>query len=682
MSLNPFADGLNNNYSTFIVKNNNLRKTVKVMGINIAPGNSYNLMSLPGVTEADIKVSLLKGVLKRKLALGEISITSSDLDLSTLNDSQLSFLQNSSINYGVLPTGGLYKIIYPNDDGTDDASQIMTALNSSAYKYTIVLSPINKNGARANFLIKSRITVPSGSNIIGLPGTVIKSTITPDSSPQNAVFWATLGTGVASTLAATPTVGSSSISVNADICAINDYILIQTGLIVATYKVIAKSGVGPFTYTLERPIVFTAFASGNDVRRVVSLPRDITIDGNGMLVSGTATRLFQFSGSHNVHLKNINIDATYGMATDLVCSFDVGGWFNSFENVNVDCNGVGTEGLALESQERSLITNCTIRKASAYGIVAYDSVFCDVVSCKTFLCNGGFVFTADGNVIGSLSCRAINCEAYNSTASGFTAINGSSRCQFIGCSAKYNATGIVIGDPGSTVMGSIIDSCDLSNNATGYAQGGTTRNSLISNIDTSGCTAYGININSGSDASISGWTHNGAMTGGNSILISAGSINITNARIVTTNAALNTFVISGGVCNILNSYVSSPAGSNMINAQAGVVKVAFTVLTGGGIGLYVNGGTIRRGEHNDFSGCTAQVTYSSGQINEGIVVLNGSTPVAVAFTDMKTTDKVTLFRTTNGGTPGINPLVTINNGVGFSVTGAALDTSTYTYRII
>ena len=128
MSLNPFADGLNNNYSTFIVKNNNLRKTVKVMGINIAPGNSYNLMSLPGVTEADVKVSLLKGVLKRKLALGEISITSTDIDLSTLNDTQLSFLQNNSVNYGVLPTGGLYKIIYPNDDGTDDALQILDGI--------------------------------------------------------------------------------------------------------------------------------------------------------------------------------------------------------------------------------------------------------------------------------------------------------------------------------------------------------------------------------------------------------------------------------------------------------------------------------------------------------------------------------------------------------------------------
>ena len=78
MSLNPFADGLNNNYSTFIVKNNNARKTVSVMGIRIAPGNSYNLMALEGVTESDIKVSLLKGVLKRKLNLGEISITFPD----------------------------------------------------------------------------------------------------------------------------------------------------------------------------------------------------------------------------------------------------------------------------------------------------------------------------------------------------------------------------------------------------------------------------------------------------------------------------------------------------------------------------------------------------------------------------------------------------------------------------
>lgn len=94
--MNPFADGINN-ASTFIVKNINARKTVKVMGVNIAPGNSYNLMSLEGVTESDIKVSLLKGVLKRKINLNELQVTSCDLDLTGFNTTQNTFIVNKSI---------------------------------------------------------------------------------------------------------------------------------------------------------------------------------------------------------------------------------------------------------------------------------------------------------------------------------------------------------------------------------------------------------------------------------------------------------------------------------------------------------------------------------------------------------------------------------------------------------
>lgn len=35
--MNPFADGLNNSSSTFIVKNNS-KKSIAVMGIRIPPG--------------------------------------------------------------------------------------------------------------------------------------------------------------------------------------------------------------------------------------------------------------------------------------------------------------------------------------------------------------------------------------------------------------------------------------------------------------------------------------------------------------------------------------------------------------------------------------------------------------------------------------------------------------------
>lgn len=100
MALNPFADGINN-ASNFTVQNIS-NKTVRVMGINISPGNSYNLMNLEGVTETDIKVSLLKGVLKRKLSNNEITITSSDLDLTTKNYTQGNFLTTKTTSVNAL----------------------------------------------------------------------------------------------------------------------------------------------------------------------------------------------------------------------------------------------------------------------------------------------------------------------------------------------------------------------------------------------------------------------------------------------------------------------------------------------------------------------------------------------------------------------------------------------------
>jgi len=100
MALNPFADGINN-ASNFTVQNIS-NKTVRVMGINISPGNSYNLMNLEGVTETDIKVSLLKGVLKRKLSNNEITIVSSDLDLTTKNYTQGSFLTTKTTSTNAL----------------------------------------------------------------------------------------------------------------------------------------------------------------------------------------------------------------------------------------------------------------------------------------------------------------------------------------------------------------------------------------------------------------------------------------------------------------------------------------------------------------------------------------------------------------------------------------------------
>ena len=63
-------------------------------------------------------------------------------------------------------------------------------------------------------------------------------------------------------------------------------------------------------------------------------------------------------------------------------------------------------------------------------------------------------------------------------------------------------------------------------------------------------------------------------------------------------------------------------------------------------------------------------------LNVGTVILNGVTPVAYSFPDLKDTDNITVTVKTDGGTPGAAPRVKSIPGTGLSITGTALDTST------
>lgn len=91
---------------------------------------------------------------------------------------------------------------------------------------------------------------------------------------------------------------------------------------------------------------------------------------------------------------------------------------------------------------------------------------------------------------------------------------------------------------------------------------------------------------------------------------------------------------------------------------------------------------------------SGNVTYSvaaSGPILKqgangrcGTFVANGVTPVTVSNTSVAITDAIIISLNTVGGTVGANPpdIQTITAGVGFTVAGLTLDTSTYNYAII
>src|ERR1700681_4814133 len=82
-------------YNThFIVKNTctDHNKTISVFNYPINFGDTRDLLQIPGVQEADIRASLLKGVLRHKLLNGDIRLVSSNIDLLQFSDKQRAFL--------------------------------------------------------------------------------------------------------------------------------------------------------------------------------------------------------------------------------------------------------------------------------------------------------------------------------------------------------------------------------------------------------------------------------------------------------------------------------------------------------------------------------------------------------------------------------------------------------------
>ena len=88
--------------TVFVVKNTaGEGKRIKIFHYPIANGLERDLMTIPYVSEADIRHSLLKGELMTKLRSGEAIVTASNIDLLQFDGCQKSFLQSVGILDGL-----------------------------------------------------------------------------------------------------------------------------------------------------------------------------------------------------------------------------------------------------------------------------------------------------------------------------------------------------------------------------------------------------------------------------------------------------------------------------------------------------------------------------------------------------------------------------------------------------
>ena len=80
---------------SFIIRNNSsINRTIKVFNLKLLPGQTVDLMSIPGVTEDDIRNELIRGSLRSLFAGKSLTVVSSTVNFSTADLTQAAFLSS------------------------------------------------------------------------------------------------------------------------------------------------------------------------------------------------------------------------------------------------------------------------------------------------------------------------------------------------------------------------------------------------------------------------------------------------------------------------------------------------------------------------------------------------------------------------------------------------------------
>lgn len=111
--MDEFAPYLKKN-GCFIVRNvtPDRQKTIKIFHYPIPFNTTRDILQIPGVAEADIRASLLKGELRHKILAKDIVVECSDIDLLQFNDDQKKFLMDAGIINGLEVTGAVGTLNY------------------------------------------------------------------------------------------------------------------------------------------------------------------------------------------------------------------------------------------------------------------------------------------------------------------------------------------------------------------------------------------------------------------------------------------------------------------------------------------------------------------------------------------------------------------------------------------
>ncbi len=427
-------------------------------------------------------------------------------------------------------------------------------------------------------------------DLIGNAKVKITSTLTPNlSSPGIAPFLAQPGSvtsattvAVVNTLGATQVQTAAAVAVGAILRLRNN--VSGEGFHGSTYVVKACTGAGPYLVTVDRPVL-TRFGVGDAAEVLPSQPTRIRILGNGMVVTGSGTRLLEFLPARHCLVADVQFLPTN--VPDMICSFDLFGHHNAFLRCEGDGAGISSRAFALESQESSttevVACNCT-----GDGIAFFDCNNCQDRSLSHGNTNG-ISITADGNLIGSSNCRVEGYYNGNSGV-GVGVQNGSINTRVV-ASARFNNRNVTIGDATSAVTGSFVSGAYTDGAGTkpiGISIFSTSVGSVLSGVDLSNC-ATGLS-NQGAIVVAQGVAIRGAPT--NAVLNAAGGRLVLSGFNVDTSGTIDVIKTVDAASRLDAAFgrVAGGSGSNLVRVGAGLGTVDHVVgtVSGGGRGVYAD----------------------------------------------------------------------------------------------
>jgi hypothetical protein len=415
--------------------------------------------------------------------------------------------------------------IQPIDGVSDDAPHIAAVLTANAYKNAVVFLP-GPTGQK--FQILSDFVTPSGSFILGTPGTVFVQggTLVNATFFQNVVLSGkTYNVNVASlpgakviNLAAAPAVGERLLITQTTQQAGNQY-----------WVTAVAPAAGGFNVTLDRPLNY-ALSSVNpptqQVATITTTPQDIVILGDGMTFTGGGGNAYiHFITAWRCLARDCNSDQSAGSfpGSSIGFCWDTASLDCIFHNI--DCNSTATEGFWISGAERTVVSDCKSTNATAANFLFSDCNDCMLRNCYgysganvtpygadiTSVALGSRRVTIDGgsftgNQVGVLVTAAsqdiavIGVHSAYSTSANFevdSTVGPVSNVTFDGCTSTLSSVGFLVGPGNGTgvqFVGCVAD---------GGAVAGTGFTGQ-SDASYSGCSAIGL-----TGAGGSGWNLHG-----------------------------------------------------------------------------------------------------------------------------------------------------------------------------